>query len=372
MLTKILGFLLVYVLSIVNFLVVLSPIAFVFAGKYLLKVSMQMRYIESLMFFSIAGVSFLMLLFLFFDFCFSSSVVYYMRRSILASEDEKYKKLSEIFEVIQKKFTMTNVKLCIIKTNEVNAYAVGSLRKNVVVMTTGLIGHYKNEVEDSEKLLLSLEGILAHEISHIANRDYFTALLLIINERATHFISKIIWLLFSMFINLINIVPVIGYYIATAITAVYNALNFIMEFFYKYVMLNIYKFIQLQISKSIEYRADEQAAMVIGGQNMAYALSLLGNSGYFSIFSTHPTTKQRIRSVEKIKIKEGSIKSVFGSNLAIILSFMFMASILGYSYRLANIDALLRDYDNMESFVVNKYIAIKTTLMILVNKYFDL
>jgi Zn-dependent protease with chaperone function len=314
-----------------------------------------------------------MLLFLLFDFCFSSSIAYYAKRSILASKDDKYKKISEIFGIIRKKFAVANVSLYIIKTDDINAYAVGSLRKNIVVMTTGLLKSYKDKTENNtEKFLLFLEGIMAHEMSHIANRDYFTALLLIINERATNFVSKIIWLLFNFFIKIVGVVPVIGYYMAMSITSIYNALDFIIVFFYKHIMLNIYKFIQLQISKSIEYRADEQAARVIGGQNMADALSFLGSNGYFSIFSTHPTTKQRVRNIEKIAAEERNIRPVFGSGLAVTLSFLLMAVVLCQSYRLANVNGLLKDYREIKFFFVNRYIVIKTAVLMFFNRYFGL
>lgn len=69
-------------------------------------------------------------------------------------------------------------------------------------------------------------------------------------------------------------------------------------------MMKIYNFIKLQISKEIEYRADNQGAKVVGGENMSYALSLLGDSGYFTLFSSHPATRNRVKktkSVEKMR-----------------------------------------------------------------------
>ena len=247
MFAKIFSFILVYILSILNFIVVLSPLTFLVLGKYFLATSAQDRYIESLIFLSISSTTALMLLFLFFDFCFSSSVRYYAKRSVLATKDDKYNDISEAFEKVKLKFNRQDIKLYINDSNEVNAYAVGSLRKNIIVITTALLNLYRSETENREQFLKYVEGIMGHEISHIINKDYFTALLLIINERANNFVSGIIQIIFTIFVRIICIIPVIGNYISIAIDSLYNFLDFIINFFYKFVILNIYKFIQLQI-----------------------------------------------------------------------------------------------------------------------------
>ena len=367
MFAKIFSFILVYILSILNFIVVLSPLTFLVLGKYFLATSAQDRYIESLIFLSISSTTALMLLFLFFDFCFSSSVRYYAKRSVLATKDDKYNDISEAFEKVKLKFNRQDIKLYINDSNEVNAYAVGSLRKNIIVITTALLNLYRSETENREQFLKYVEGIMGHEISHIINKDYFTALLLIINERANNFVSGIIQIIFTIFVRIICIIPVIGNYISIAIDSLYNFLDFIINFFYKFVILNIYKFIQLQISKSIEYRADSQGAEVVGGIEMSKALSLLGDSGYFSIFSSHPSTKSRMNNVADIDETSNTIKPVYGVNLTFLLSFFILIGVCFWSYKLAKVDALIRDYYNITMFFKNKFIVLKTKLILIKN-----
>ncbi len=367
MFAKIFSFILVYILSILNFIVVLSPLTFLVLGKYFLATSAQDRYIESLIFLSISSTTALMLLFLFFDFCFSSSVRYYAKRSVLATKDDKYNDISEAFEKVKLKFNRQDIKLYINDSNEVNAYAVGSLRKNIIVITTALLNLYRSETENREQFLKYVEGIMGHEISHIINKDYFTALLLIINERANNFVSGIIQIIFTIFVRIICIIPVIGNYISIAIDSLYNFLDFIINFFYKFVILNIYKFIQLQISKSIEYRADSQGAEVVGGIEMSKALSLLGDSGYFSIFSSHPSTKSRMNNVADIDETSNTIKPVYGVNLTFLLSFFILIGTCFWSYKLAKVDALIRDYYNITMFFKNKFIVLKTKLILIKN-----
>lgn len=367
MFAKIFSFILVYILSILNFIVVLSPLTFLVLGKYFLATSAQDRYIESLIFLSISSTTALMLLFLFFDFCFSSSVRYYAKRSVLATKDDKYNDISEAFEKVKLKFNRQDIKLYINDSNEVNAYAVGSLRKNIIVITTALLNLYRSETENREQFLKYVEGIMGHEISHIINKDYFTALLLIINERANNFVSGIIQIIFTIFVRIICIIPVIGNYISIAIDSLYNFLDFIINFFYKFVILNIYKFIQLQISKSIEYRADSQGAEVVGGIEMSKALSLFGDSGYFSIFSSHPSTKSRMNNVADIDETSNTIRPVYGVNLTFLLSFFILIGTCFWSYKLAKVDALIRDYYNITMFFKNKFIVLKTKLILIKN-----
>jgi hypothetical protein len=136
-------------------------------------------------------------------------------------------------------------------------------------------------------------------------------------------------------------------------------------------MLNIYKFIQLQISKSIEYRADEQAAKIVGGKNMAHALSFLSSNGYFSIFSTHPTTANRVKNVDKLESTSSTIRPVFGVNLTFLASFAIMAAACYFSYKLANVDSIIMDYRNMVLFFKNKYIVITGNVRMFINKHFN-
>lgn len=369
MLQKILSFLLVYILSILNFIVVLSPLTFLVLGKYFLATSAQGHYVESLVFLSISLTTALMLVFLFLDFCFSSSVRYYAKRSILVTKDDKYKDIAEAFGEVKSKFNRPDVKLYVNKSDEVNAYAVGGLRRNIIILTKGLLNLYKAETDNKTQFIIYLKGIMGHEMSHIVNKDYFTALLLIINERANNFVSKIIWIVFMIFVRIISIVPFFGEYISIAIDSIYSFLDFLINFFYKFVVLNIYKFIQLQISKGIEYRADSQGAKVVSGPEMSGALSLLGDSGYFSIFSSHPSTRNRMKNVKNVLKTSNTIKPVFGVDTTFLLSFCIL--ILGclYSYKLANVDSLIRDYYNISLFFKNKYIILKSKIILLKNNF---
>lgn len=365
MFSKVLSFTLVYILSVINFLIIMTPMAFIFFGEMF--VNSTNSYTLSLVLLSISGTSFLMLLFLLFDFLFSSSVRHYKKVSKLARKSKDYKIFNEIFEDVKKKFGKENVELYINNSSEINAFAVGSLRKNIIVLTTGILNSYSKQTENNEKYLLSIKGILGHEMSHIINKDYFTALLLIVNQRAVDFMSKIIFLFFNIIIRLISIIPFIGITLANIIMNIYSCINWLIGFFYKKIMMKIYNFIKLQISKEIEYRADNQGAKVVGGENMSYALSLLGDSGYFTLFSSHPATRNRVKKTKSVE-KSDRIRAVFGSDFAFLLSFALIIYITVITYKAARVNDLINDIRSAHSFFVDKYFMAKNYIIFFMNK----
>ena len=132
--------------------------------------------------------------------------------------------------------------------------------------------------------------------------------------------------------------------------------------------MKIYRFIQLYLSRNIEYRADKQASQVVGGQNMAHTLSLLGGKGYFSLFSTHPLTKNRIKKIKNIDISDNLINPVFLSREIFIITIILLIFLCYFSYKLANVNNIINDYKNIAFLIKNKYIFIKTHLMLFLQK----
>jgi Zn-dependent protease with chaperone function len=284
---------------------------------------------------------------------------------------KKYKNLEfldEIFDRIKQKYNFYNVELLIRESPEVNAYAVGSFRKNVIILTSGILDDYKNKCQYNDQFLKSMEGILAHEMSHIVNRDYFPALLLVTNEKVLNFISKIIMFVFNILIKCFNFIPIYGKYVSRLIKGIYNAFDYIIGFFYYKIILKIYTFIKLQISKQIEYRADKQASQEVGGESMAFALSLLGKSGFFNIFSSHPKTQNRVKKAKKINIlNDKNIKNTFLSNVCFFLSFVLLIFLMIKTFKMADINRLIDGFNTFLLEIQNKYILYKSKFSELVN-----
>lgn len=360
MLTKLISFLLVYILTVLNFLVFLSPLTFLFISKYFLNITEGSQHIQTIFLLIISAINVITIILLCFDFLFSYSVRKLTKNTVRYDKNDNYKILDKIFNTIKDKYNTKNVELYISNDDAVNAYAVGSLRRKVIILTTGILNFYASKIEDKNKLLLSIKGIMAHEMSHLINNDYFTGLLLLVNERAVKFVSHFVFIFFNVFIKLCSLIPFVGRYMVSFIVNIYNIFDFIISFFYKYILLKVYNFIKLQLSRNIEYRADKQASMVVGGINMAETLNLLGGKGYISIFSTHPLTKHRVKNVENVEISEKTIKPVFLSREMFVITLIILLCLCYFPYKMANIEALIRDYNEIVIFFQNKYMLINS------------
>ena len=235
------------------------------------------------------------------------------------------------FLELKKKFKAPRIKLLISNSDEVNAFAVGSLRTQNVVLTMGILSHYMENCEDEDEFHACVNAILGHEISHLINQDYLPALLLIANDKAVRIVSKLI---FNFFIKFCILIPFVGSLMYSLLTLVYKLTNFILNFFFKYIIYPIYNFLKLHLSRKIEYRCDKQSALACGGLEMALALSMLGESGYVTIFSSHPKTKNRVNYVKKIKKIDKKISISFINKLTNFFSIILLCLILKGSFEI--------------------------------------
>lgn len=175
---------------------------------------------------------------------------------------------------------------------EVNAFATGpSKKRSLVAVSNGLL----NEMDDE-----AVEGVLAHEIAHVANGDMVTMTLLqgVVNTFVV-FLSRVIAWVASRFVNenlqvFVHIAAIIFFEIFLSI------LGSLVVFAY---------------SRHREYRADGGGAAYVGKDKMIHALQSLkayknridnrqqslatlkinGKGGWLRLFSSHPDLDSRIR-----------------------------------------------------------------------------
>jgi len=96
------------------------------------------------------------------QFYFSDRIVLWSSGAKVVSR-EQYPQLHEIIERIVARNNLPKPRVAIIDTNMPNAFATGRGRKSsVVAVTTGLL-----QILDTEEV----EGVIAHELTHIRNRD---------------------------------------------------------------------------------------------------------------------------------------------------------------------------------------------------------
>lgn len=348
MLTKPLNLLLVFLLAIVHFFILLIPLAIV-SSPLLVMAKDAVKDIAPLVFFFVVFcMTSYMLLYLFLDLIFGFTIRTLCKGAIplnKAVEEYPYPGLDDAFAETKQRFNTHNVSLYIDKNASIiNAYAISSLRHRRIVMTVGLLDTILKQASSKTEFTDAVRGILGHEMSHLVNKDFLPGLLIASNHAAHRFLARILSLVFILAANILNIIPIIGQYIALTIIMANSLLNRIVNILYRWVINPIFEFIKRTLNRSVEYRCDRESAFAFGGSRMATGLSMLGESNYFSLFSTHPNTIQRIKKVKDIKAKTSIITPSFLTQLSNIASLIGLVALCAYSGKKAEMWVLYRYY----------------------------
>lgn len=238
---------------------------------------------------------------------FSDSIVLKMQKAEPLDE-VKYK---GIFTMVQRLASQANLpmpKLYFVDTPIPNAFATGKSYKHSVVAVTAGIVQLLNDKE--------LESVLAHELSHIKNRDMLVSTVAASIGGAISILAEMAFWSGALFGGNSddedgggNILGSIAMMILAPLAAA---------------------IIQMAVSRSREYLADESGAKIIGhGDDLASALlklesfkpnmsnykispnqeasnhlmfiNMFNIDGLASLFSTHPSTESRVERLKKIK-----------------------------------------------------------------------
>ncbi|QKF64116.1 zinc metalloprotease HtpX [Campylobacter corcagiensis] len=214
---------------------------------------------------------------------------------------------TRIYQVVEKlanKAGLPMPKVCIINENVPNAFATGRNPNNAVVAaTTGLLDILNDE---------EIEGVLAHELSHVKHYDILTGSIA------------------SAFAGAISILGNFAQF--GAVSNNNQNRNPILIIALAIIMPIVATIIQMSISRSREYGADKGAAMITKNPlALASALTKLENyarsgrvlsgaqpetshmfivnpfsgvkSNLANLFRTHPKTEDRIAALKQIDIE---------------------------------------------------------------------
>ena len=187
----------------------------------------------------------------------------------------------------------------IYESGEVNAFATGPSRsRSLVAVSSGLLRSMRRD---------EVEGVLAHEVAHIANGDMVTMTLLqgVINA-------------FVMFLA-----RIIAFALANRgdSRGRDNGGSFLVVMVLQIVLGILGSLITAWFSRQREFRADRGGAALAGRDKMAGALRRLmqnhelvdtrqqslatlkinGAGGWMALFSTHPPREQRIAALEQAR-----------------------------------------------------------------------
>ena len=209
------------------------------------------------------------------------------------------KELLEMVYRIAKKAGLKKMpEVDIYPSKEVNAFATGPSRNNALVaVSSGLLEHLDRD---------AVEGVVAHEVAHIANGDMVTMTLLqgIINTFVV-FLARIV-----------------AYFVSSMVRSemagiVYITCVIIFQLFFS-ILGSI---VVMAFSRYREYQADAGGALLAGKDKMVHALKSLkrtlnlvetehasirtfkingGKSSWLKLFASHPDIDDRIkRLIEK-------------------------------------------------------------------------
>jgi heat shock protein HtpX len=178
----------------------------------------------------------------------------------------------------------------IYQAKEVNAFATGpSKKRSLVAVSSGLL----NEMDDD-----AIEGVIAHEVAHIANGDMVTMTLLqgIVNTFVV-FLARIAAFIVSRFVKE-ELAPIIHFIAIIFFQLIFSVLGSLIVFAY---------------SRHREFHADRGGADLAGKDKMKHALESLklysnrireeetaiatlkiNGTKKSSFFSTHPSLDERI------------------------------------------------------------------------------
>lgn len=350
MFAKPINLILVYIVTIFNIAILASPLAALlvpFIDRHTATLTItpdMMATIRLAIFILLFVVSFLMLFYFVLDFLFGFAMRTSLKGCQRYEKIKDYDFLTKIFEEVKDKFGEKSVKLYIKQSDEINAFAVSSLGGKAIVLTSGIIDHYLAGSEDPKQFLYALRSIMGHEMSHLVNKDFLPTFMIMANQKVTNFVSYLLNIVFNFAARAVSFMPFGGRFSSNLMIEVYMALNFALNAFNRFVVFNLYEFLRRFVSRSIEYRCDRQSGEAFGGKNMAFALSFLGESGYFTLFSTHPQTQRRMAKVENIEISDSIVRPRFIDGLSNYFAMMFLIIVCLYFAKLGHIDLYLREY----------------------------
>lgn len=259
---------------------------------------------------AVGGKSGAMLFFLislgmnFFSYYFSDKVAISMTRSQPVSEEEA-PELYDIVRGLTQRVGLPMPRLYITPSSQPNAFATGRNPGHAAVAVTEGLLHLLNRSE--------LEGVLAHELAHVKNRD------VLVGTIAAAFAGAI-----TMIANVIQWGAIFGFgrgdeeegggsFIGSIVLALIAPLAAMI--------------IQMAISRSREYLADETGARIAGNTGgLANALLKLENAAHripmgvnpatshlfivnplsgesiARLFSTHPPISERVKRLGELRV----------------------------------------------------------------------
>jgi heat shock protein HtpX len=250
---------------------------------------------------AIAGIMILL------QWYFSDKIVLWSSGAKIVSR-EQFPELHDLVERIVARNNLPKPRIAVINTKMPNAFATGkSPKSSIVAVTTGLM-----DALDTEEL----EGVVAHELSHIKNRDVLVLTL-------ASLFSTVAWYLmqFSFYggmyggygrrggrdngggMMLVLLVAVITWFVSfLIIRAISRYREFVADRDGAMMTGKPAKLANalLKISGTMK-RIPTQDLRQVEGMNAFFIIPALSGGSFTSLFSTHPPVEQRVKKLMEME-----------------------------------------------------------------------
>jgi heat shock protein HtpX len=238
----------------------------------------------------------------FVQYFFSDRLVLWSTRARVIEEDE-YPELHRMVEKLAAEAEIPKPRVAIMQTPVPNAFATGRSPRHAVVAVT-----------DSIMRLLSpgeLEAVLAHELSHVKNRDVLTLTI-------ASFVAMIAAIIMNNFLFaslfsrrddnpwiIAGIVAIIVYFVAQLlIMALSRYREFAADRGSAYITGRPRELISAL--EKISGRMDQvpaQHKQMVESANAFFIIPALSGRTLMELFSTHPPLEKRIANLEKVEME---------------------------------------------------------------------
>ena len=232
---------------------------------------------------------------------FSDKIVLWSTGAKIVSR-EQFPELHDLVERIVARNNLTKPRIAVINTKMPNAFATGKTPKSsIVTVTTGLMDQLETE---------ELEGVIAHELSHIKNRDVLVLTL-------ASLFSTIAWYLMQSSLYggmyggygrrrdggggmlLVLLVAIITWFVSfLMIRAISRYREFVADRDGALMTGKPSKLASalLKISGTMK-RIPTQDLRQMEGMNAFFIIPALSGSSFANLFSTHPPVDQRVKKL---------------------------------------------------------------------------
>jgi heat shock protein HtpX len=237
----------------------------------------------------------------FVQYFFSDKIVLWSTRSHIVAEDEE-PELHRMVEKLCAEADLPKPQIAIMESPVPNAFATGRSPKHAVVACTNSIRNILSKEE--------LEAVIAHELSHIKNRDILTMTVAsFIAMIAAIIMQNFLWgAIFSRRDSgsawiIAGIVAAIVWFVSQLlIMSLSRYREFAADRGSGYITKNPRALISAlkKISGRMEYVPPEAKAQV-EGSNAFFIIPALSGNALLELFSTHPPLEKRIANLEKVE-----------------------------------------------------------------------